>query len=314
MGKPDRYDISLACAGEAASATFQSRESSRERVGGHNWFRAKETLARVFNRRTQALTDVPAIGHKILNNEGALVPRLIMPRIPLIDDLTRGSAPLGSNLLVEFDPASQWYNSCATIAAGWVKSGGDVGYNGFIQLPDNVRTQLTRLGLNVADLERNDRLRVYDWYTPTLGKKSREKYGIESLKVADQSIQFRLIEDDMNNPEELEWPESLRIVDNFSTLARFNDEKSWIEFMLTRVFPIAPVKKSTLVCGIMNGVHSEWAYKQLEGSADGIIEFRLDESGGKTIDALQIKTMRNVHFSREITELKLGDNFEVTLK
>jgi len=236
-----------------------------------------------------------------------------MPRIPLIEDLTKGSVPLGSNLLIEFDPDSQWYNSCVTIAAGWVKDGGTVGYNGFIQSPHHVRMQLGRAGLNVDDLERSDRLRVYDWYTPTLGHKSKEKYGIDSLKVADQSIQFRLSEDDLKYPEEPEWPESLRIADNFSTLARFNDERSWIEFMLTRVYPIASVRKSTLILGIMKGVHSEWAYSQLEGSADGIIEFKL-EVHEKGRDLVQIRTMRNVHFNRESHELQVGENFEVTLQ
>lgn len=236
-----------------------------------------------------------------------------MLRIPLIEDLTKGPVPLGSNLLIEFDPASQWYNSCVTMAAGWVKDGGSVGYNGFIQPPNNVRMQLSRAGLNVDDLESKDRLRMYDGYTPTLGRKSKEKYGIDSLKVADQSIVFRFTEDDLNNPEELEWPDSLRIVDNFSTLARFNDEKSWIEFMLTRVYPIGPVRKSTLIFGIMKGVHSEWAYKQLEASADGIIEFRL-EVLERARDLVQIRTMRNVHFNRELHELKVGENFEVTLE
>ena len=236
-----------------------------------------------------------------------------VPKIPLIDDLTADLTPPGSNILVEFDPASQWYNSSLTITAGWVKGGGDVGYNGFTRPCDAVRMQLRRLGLNVADLETNDRLRVYDWYTPTLGRKSKEKYGIESLKVADQSIQFRLTEDDLNHPE-AEWPESLRIVDNFSTLARFNDEKAWTEFMLTRVLPIGPVKKSTLVFGIMKGIHSEWAYKQLEGSSDGIIDFRLDDAGGNLRDVVQIRTMRNTHFNRDLTELKVGENFEVNLQ
>jgi hypothetical protein len=128
------------------------------------------------------------------------------------------------------------------MAAGWARQGGDVGYNGFVQPPGNLRTQLTRLGMNVDELERADKLRIYDWYTLTLGRKSRERYGIESLKVYDQSIIFRLTEDDLSNPE-TEWPESLRIADNFSTLARFNDEKSWVEFMLTRVFPIGPVSR-----------------------------------------------------------------------
>jgi KaiC/GvpD/RAD55 family RecA-like ATPase len=83
--------------------------------------------------------------------------------------------------------------------------------------------------------------------------------------------------------------------------------------MLTRVFPIGPVKKSTLVLGIMRGVHSVWAYKQLEGSADGIVDFKLDEVDGKIRDLMQIRTMRNVHFNRELTELKVGENFEITL-
>jgi KaiC/GvpD/RAD55 family RecA-like ATPase len=195
-----------------------------------------------------------------------------------------------------------------------VKQGGNIGYNGFTRTPDIVRSQLTGLGLNVNELESNDRLRLYDWYTPTLGRKSKERYGIDSLKVADQSIEFRLTEDDLNNPEKPEWPDSLRIADNFSTLARFNDEKSWIEFMLTRILPIAPVKKSTLVFGIMKGVHSEWAYKQLEGAADGIIQFALEETHGETRDTVQIRTMRNVHYTRETAELIVQGNFEITLK
>jgi len=238
----------------------------------------------------------------------------MLVKIPLIDDLTKSPVPLGSNLLVEFDPASQWYNSCLTMAAGWAKQGGDVGYNGFVQSPDSIRLQLSRLGLDVDGLQGKDRLRVYDWYTQTLERKSKEKYGIDSLKVADQSIQFRLTEDDLNTSEASEWPESLRIADNFSTLARFNDEKLWIEFMLTRVFPIGPVKKSTLVFGIMKGVHSEWAYKQLEGSADGIIRFELDETNAKSRDIVQIRTMRNVHYNRAVTELDVHANFEVALK
>ena len=215
---------------------------------------------------------------------------------------------------MEFDPASQWYNSCIAIAAAWVKDGGDVGYNGFVQSPDTVRTQLTRLGLEVDGLERDDRLRIYDWYTPTLGRKSKEDYGIESLKVADQSIIFRLTEDDLNHPEELEWPKSLRIADNFSTLARFNDEKFWIEFMLTRVFPIASARKSTLIFGIMKGVHSEWAYRQLEGAVEGIIDFKLEEVEKTTRDMMRIRSMRNLSYDREWHELRVGRNFDVTIE
>ena len=232
----------------------------------------------------------------------------------MIDDLTEGPMPPDTNLLVEFDPATQWYNCCAAIAAAWAKDGGDVSYNGFVQSPDNVRAQLTRLELPVEVMEKEDRLRIYDWYTPTLGRKSKENYGIESLKVADQSIIFRLTEDDLNHPEEFEWPKSLRIADNFSTLARFNDEKLWIEFMLTRVFPIASARKSTLIFGIMKGVHSEWAYRQLEGAVEGIIDFKLEEVGQTTRDMMRIRSMRNLGYDREWHELKVERNFDVTIE
>ena len=218
--------------------------------------------------------------------------------------------PPGSNVLIEFEPTSQWYNSSLTMAAGWVKQGGDVGYNGFAQPSDRVRTQLTALGLNVDELERDERILILDWYTPTLGRKSKD--GIESLKVADLSIEFRITDDP--NETDPEWTkETLRIVDNFSTLARFNDEKSWIEFMLTRVLPLAPATMSTLVFGIMKGVHSEWAYRQLEGSADGVVEFNLQDVGKETRDVVQIRSMRNVHYSRELTELRMDENFQVQL-
>jgi len=215
--------------------------------------------------------------------------------------------PPGSNVLIEFELTSQWYNSSIAMAAGWAKQGVDIG---FVQPPDRVRIQLTGLGLNVDELERSDRLRIHDWYTPTLGRKSLDKYGgIQSLKVADLSIQFRIM-DDLN---EL-WPDSLRIADNCSALARFNDEKSWMEFMLTRVFPIAPVMKLTRILGIMKGVHSEWAYRQLEGSADGVVEFKLQDTDQGTRDVMQVRSMRNVHYRRELTGLKVDHSFLVRLK
>ena len=234
----------------------------------------------------------------------------LLRKIPLIDDLTRSPVPSGSNVMIEFEPTSQWYNSSLTMAAGWSKQGGDVGYNGFAQPSDRVRTQLTALGLNLDELERDDLLLILDWYTPTLGRKSKD--GIDSLKVADLSIEFR-IRDDPNDTDP-EWTGTLRIADNFSTLARFNDEKSWVEFMLTRVFPLAPATKSTLVFGIMKGVHSEWAYRQLEGSADGVVEFRLRDVGEETRDVMQIRSMRNVHYNRELTELRIDENFLVQIK
>ena len=127
------------------------------------------------------------------------------------------------------------------------------------------------------------------------------------MKVADLSIEFS--RNIMRGPPE---PDTLAIVDNGSTLARFNDEKSWLEFVLTRLIPSTKMVKNTGIAGIIKGIHSAWVYEQLEAAADGIIDFQIEE--GKTLrDVMRIRSMRNVHFDREWHQLKIRDNFEVTL-
>ncbi len=49
-----------------------------------------------------------------------------------------------------------WYSASFTIAAGWLKQGGKVGYSTYAQPPDDVRSQLSRLGLRVEELEKDD--------------------------------------------------------------------------------------------------------------------------------------------------------------
>ncbi len=139
----------------------------------------------------------------------------------MIEDLTSGPIPAGSNLLVEYDAASQWYNASITIAAGWLRSGGKVLYGAMAQQPEKIRSQLNRLGVHPEALEAADNLRIWDWYTPTLGQKSKEKVALESLKVADLSIWFA--KEIMRQPPD---PNLLRVFDSISSLARFNDEKS----------------------------------------------------------------------------------------
>jgi KaiC/GvpD/RAD55 family RecA-like ATPase len=232
-----------------------------------------------------------------------------VPTIPLIQDLTSGSIPPGSNLLVEFDPPSQWYNASLTIAAGWLKSGGRAWYFANVQPPDNIRIRLRSLGVPVDESEAEHRLRIHDVFTATLGQKSKEKYAGESLKVQDLSIQFS--REDMRAPREADL---LRIADNASTIARFNDEKAWVEFLLTRGLPAVGMQKLIGIRGIANGVHSDWAYKQLETAADGIIDFKLDEKVDPPQNVIRLRSMRNVGFDGRWHKLKIRDNFEVILE
>ena len=227
--------------------------------------------------------------------------------MPLVEDLTQGPIPPGSNILVEFDPASQWYNACVTIAAGWLRTGGAVSYNVATQPPDEVRSQLLRFVPEVADLEAGNTLKIIDVYTATLGHKSKEKYSVDSLKVTDASIEFSEL---MRKPP---TPDRLMIEDDITVEARFSDEKNWVEFELSRDFPHIKLRKMIGVTGILRGALSDWALKRLEGAADGIIDIKVDEAGNVAEDLIRVRNMRGVAFNREWHHLNRSQNFEVTL-
>jgi KaiC/GvpD/RAD55 family RecA-like ATPase len=231
-----------------------------------------------------------------------------VPKIPLIEDLTTGPIQPGSSILVEYDASSQWYNASLTIAAEWLRTGGPLAYYVSTQPPDKVRLRLKQLGLNTDVLERDDLLRIIDWYTVTLGRKSQEKFARDSLKVADLSIWFSQF---LKGPPAGAW---LNIVDNFSTIARFNDEKTWVEFALTRAIPAVLPGGEIGIMGIIRGVHSDWACKQLEAALDGTVDFRLEEAGDETRNLIRVRNMRNVGFDSRWHHLKVSDKFEVAVE
>ncbi len=62
-----------------------------------------------------------------------------------------------------------------------------------------------------------------------VGQKSKEKFAVDSLKVAELSIWMG-----QEVTHEPPAPEFLIIDENTSTLDRFNEEKNWIELMLSQ--------------------------------------------------------------------------------
>lgn len=243
-------------------------------------------------------------------------------RVALFEDLLKGPLPAGSTLLVEYDPTSTWYQASLNIAAQWLKEGGTVTYNVASQPPENVRSQLAQLGLNVPELEGNDKLRVFDWYTATLGRKSEEKYAFYSLKAADLSVLFSkylMASSDSTffTPDQIPprpSPDWLRIYDDISCLSRFNEEKSWVEFVRTRMIPVASLWKSTGIGGIMKGIHGEWAYKSLEAASDSVVDIKLDESAEEARSMMRVRSMRGVAFDARWYPLRTADNLEIALE
>ena len=234
-----------------------------------------------------------------------------MPRVPLLEDLTNAPVPAGSSILVEYDPSSLWYDASVSIAAGWLRTGGKIWYNVAVQRPDDIRSQLMRHALNVEELEKDEKLQIVDHYSVSLGQRSKERSAPVSMKVADQSIEFMKNEAQMHG----EMPEVLGVRDDLSILDRFNQERSWVEFLLTRYIPIIKRLKVTAIRGLISGIHSDWAYRQLEAANDGIVDFKLEEEGSKgSRNLIRIRRMRNIDYDREWHPLLVGEKLEITLE
>ena len=212
-------------------------------------------------------------------------------------------------LLVEFTGASQWYNAALTIASGWLITGGKVSYNATVQSPSEIRAGLRRLGINCEECEAEDRLRIWDLYSATLGKKSNERFAYDSLKASDLSL--RTAKEDMRESPQPDW---LRVIENLTTLYRFNEEKVMMEVDLTRFIPSFRLRSSTAIRAIIKDVHSNWVIQQLESAHDGIIDVKLDETTDPAQNIFRIRSLRNVGFDGRWKKLNIGENFEVTLE
>jgi len=104
------------------------------------------------------------------------------------------------------------------------------------------------------------------------------------------------------------------VVDDYSTYSRFNEEKTWVEFLLTRDFPQSSIIQSTNIGGLVKGIHSGWVYNRLEAAADGIVDIKTEEEGRTINDMIRIRSFRNVHCDREWHRLNVRENFEVSLE
>lgn len=214
--------------------------------------------------------------------------------------------------MVEYDPTSLWYAASLTVTADWLEQGGIVSYQACNKPPNNIRKQLAKLGVNTEKLENDSKLSISDWYSAMLGHKSKEKLYRESLKVADISIDWgnalKGLKEGSTKPYD-----HLFIQDDCSFLARFNEEKDFLNFLLNRSFPGTGLWQNTSLDGFLKGVHSESFYRQLEAAADGVIEFKFDDSREEPSNLFRIKAMRNMTFDGHWHNLKIGKGHEVLL-
>ena len=247
--------------------------------------------------------------------------------IPILTALVPDGIKPGTIFLVEFDPESQWLAVAATIAAGYLRAGGRVGYMAQLRSPETVRENLVALGVDVSAATREGRFTVDDWYSATLTGGRLEGGGTSmfdsieggvrarSLKVADLSVQWLKEMKQGFEPSGVfaAWPPgALEILESGSQMLRFNEEKPYLEWLISRDPTVRRAKRISLD-GILRGVRTESFYKELESDFDGVIDLRVMERGGEWKNLLCVRSLKGQPHDARWHEIQIKRNGGGTL-
>lgn len=238
--------------------------------------------------------------------------------LPFLKELVEGPLDYGTNLLVEFEPDSIWYETSLTLAAQALKDGVRTDYHLFQHMPSEVREAFTRFGLDVKQLEERDSLRMLDSYTVQTGlgaaetsEKSRvPRYLSQSLKLSDWSIaDAQRIKSGVPQEDK----KRLHIDDNTGVLLQYNDEKTVIDNWRTRSRPHTKVQEIILFNSLMKGAASDAFTKQFELLSDAIIDLKSQEKDGRIEHVLRVRAMRGRPYDSRWRRLHLLQTGEVAL-
>ncbi len=241
--------------------------------------------------------------------------------LSIFKDLVPNGIKFGSSYLVEFGPDSPWYETSLTIAASALQQRARTEYHTYMHPPQEVRESLSKMGLNVKELEREDKLRILDTYDAMTGlahpetpeglkSKGREAYEHQSFDLTHWSSKVVNMIKEGVSEDEKQW---LHVDDNTSTMCHYTDEKLMIDIWRTRIIPYAKMRRLAMFHSVMMGIASDSFYKQFESLCDGIIEFRSTDEGGQVEHLTRLRTLRGTSSDTRWRKLRLLNDGSVIL-
>lgn len=214
--------------------------------------------------------------------------------------------PWGRTVIVEFDPDSFWYATASNIIANCLKANLGADYHAFSTHPDDVRSFLSKLAVDVPQAEKAGLLWIIDYYSPGIGAQSKEKWTVSSLKLTDISI-------DRRQRWQVQRP-CLHLDDNWSVVFEHNDEKSVVQFLRTKIIPGTRATQRVQLLGISRGMHSDYVYKSLEDAAYGVVDIKTQEVANELESLVRVRSLKGEVHDSAWHRILLNENFEMSLE
>ncbi len=227
-------------------------------------------------------------------------------QIPILSQLLGRDVPRSRFLVTLFEASTDWPALALTIAAGVLKQGHVVNFVAVSAPPAEVRRELQRALPNLTELEETKKFWLYDWHTWMTGKKSDEPFSVDSLSVAKLSADVPIFWRDYSPIFDF------AIVDNVSTILKYNDERPFMQWFDRLIAKVRPMKGIRLY-GVVKGFHSEPLYSNIEMLADGVFELTLRERNDELQNAIRIKSFKGLAHTTKWRTLKVNSTGHASL-
>ncbi len=232
--------------------------------------------------------------------------------LPFFERLLPAGIDYGTNLLIEFDSDSIWYEASLTVAAQALRKEQKTLYHTFQHVPADVSRGLTNLGLDLHKLQKDGIFKILDSFAVQTGLSPVEQEDpiARSLKIPDLSIAAAQAFKRGYSEEEKHW---LHIDDNTAILTRYNPETAIFDYWRTRMVPASRTVGEIMLYSILRGTVSDMFRSQFESINDGIIDFRCEEKEREIEHFIRVRVMRGKRFNSRWQRLNIVENGEVTL-
>jgi len=224
--------------------------------------------------------------------------------LPILSEVL-GHIPYGRVLLAMYDPDSQYGSLMVNVAAGHLKSGGDLLYLVSSRPVAEIRKQFNDLGVKVQEYEAKDNAVLFDAYSAVMGVKSSEKYQSAALNLNDVSIAI--------SEAVPQWPAGTLVIgESFSNMA-LNQEDVFARFS-RKMVSVWRNQGTVMIVSVAVDLHPPEFYQQMKLLSDGVFEVRLAEQGGEMINTIRARSMKGQASDTRRRQILFDGKMNVSLR